>query len=134
MKANKGAFIVKILLWVQLTVLLLVLSLFVANYIIADGIYYPWIGWVHLKVKDNTLERVYYTLHHELGHHIWFNCLTNSQKTEYIKLYRELYKETCEILPSVVEDFADSLSKYEMLYWLCEAKTQYFSKLNPQCK
>ncbi len=51
---------------------------------------------------------------HEVGHHYWFKFMTQTQRNEYIKLYKrdlkkgKFYREYGKINP--VEDFADNFA------------------------
>lgn len=70
-----------------------------------------------------------FTKNHEIGHHIWFNLLTDEAKERYEALYNQAKKQWNKAFlrdysqTSVIEDFADVWSLYIM-----NQKTNIFIK------
>jgi hypothetical protein len=94
----------------------------------------PWLmlQWVAVKCGESNIWGVYidssnsiyvckdphteFYTNHELGHHVWFDILTEEERKEYTELYEKAKKKGIRFFyreysrTTVLEDFADNFA------------------------
>lgn len=100
------------------------------------GLYFYINGWLAIKIVNETPYNIKTTIHHEIAHYIWDNCMSKKEKENYLYFYNlEECKFNLKHYPKYKwfsEDFAYSYESFMMSYGLCKEKTKYFHNLSKE--
>ena len=95
------------------------------------GLYRSKTSWIAINVDNKTPSEIEFTIHHEIGHHIYSQCLNNTIKKEYENTIFSKITE-CEIYypNNINEDFAESYACYKTFCFQCNLKNDFFKRIN----
>lgn len=101
-----------------------------------NGLYNSVVKGVWVKIEDRTTSSITETIHHEVGHYIWDNCIDKEDKTQFDfistlpQCYRNFTASGYMIWQYLEEDFAETYSDYMMDFGMCPEKRAYYNRLS----
>ena len=129
---KRNLFVVLFCISVIITSLYFSFILFI-NFKKSEGFYIAVPPTLGVKITGLNAYQARYVLNHEIGHHIYFKCISKKLREEYNLVYNQT---DCKWEDNTNEDFAESYAIYQSNYFdnlikegYCLEKTRYFSKL-----